>query len=143
MAVGDHAIKLDARSNAANVGNGFHCGRHSLPVIDAGIEYMHFVTPEVLGGEDLDVAEAVADSVFAQTVDHVGEVSTRQKKTGDASAHHEEGHDRAAAVAKDVAERKKQKLTHDLPPGVAYLRLPGRHTGERYAAYVPAVAGRG
>jgi hypothetical protein len=58
--------------------NCFHCGRNPLPVIDAGIQYVHLVTLKVRGGEDLDVAEAVADGAFAQTVDHVGKVSTRQ-----------------------------------------------------------------
>ena len=123
--------------------DGFHCGRHLPPVVDAGIEYVDLVAPEVLGREDLDVTEAVADGAFAQAVDHVREVSACQKKTGDATAHHEQGHNRAAAVAKDVAEGEKKKLTHDIPPLAAYLRQPGRHTGEQYAGYVPTAAGRG
>ena len=66
----------------------------------------------MIGGEDLQVAEAVADGVFAETAGHEGEVSAGQQQAGDASADHQQGHQRAAAIAEDVTKCKKQELAH-------------------------------
>ena len=82
------------------------------PVVDAGVENAVFVAVEVLGSEDLHVTEAAVDSVFAEAVRHEGKVAAGQQQSRDASAHHEQRHQRAAAVAEDVAKGKKKKFSH-------------------------------
>ena len=63
-AIGEHAVELDAGCDAAHVFSGTDVGCNVLPVADAGVENVDFVAAEVLGGEDLDVAEAVADGAL-------------------------------------------------------------------------------
>jgi hypothetical protein len=87
------------------------CG-HLTPVIDAGVQSANFVAIEVIGGEDLHVAEAAIDRMFAKAPEHEGEEAANEQQTGDASANHEEGHHGAAAVAEEVSECKKQELSH-------------------------------
>ena len=103
-AVGEHAVELDARRDAAHVAaGGDGCG-HLAPVVDAGIEDVHLVAVEVLGGEDLQVAEAVVDGAFAKAPKHAGKEAADQEQPGHASADHDQGHERAAAIAKDVSK---------------------------------------
>ena len=86
------------------------------PVLDAGIEDADFVAAKVLGGEDLQMAEAVVDGVFAQAAGHEGKVAAGEQQAGDAAADHQQSHQRAAAIAKDIAKGKKQELSPWLPP---------------------------
>jgi hypothetical protein len=65
---------------------------------------MLFFAVEVLGGEDLQMAEAVVDGAFAQAPEHAGKEAADQQQAGDASADHDERHDRAAAIAEDVSK---------------------------------------
>ena len=111
-AVGEHAVELDAGSDAAHVVGGADVGGNLPPVADAGVENVDFVAAEVLGVEDLDVAEAGADGAFAQAAKHEGEESADEEKAGNAAADHEQRHHRAAAIAEDVTKRKQQELAH-------------------------------
>jgi hypothetical protein len=63
-----------------------------------------FFAIEVLGGEYLDVAEAVVDGAFAQSPEHAGKEAADEQQAGHASANHDEGHDGAAAIAEDVSK---------------------------------------
>ena len=83
---------------------GADVGGDVLPVADAGIEYMDFVAVEVLGVEDLDVAETVADRALAESAEHEGKESADEEESGNASADHEQRHDGAAAIAEDVTK---------------------------------------
>jgi hypothetical protein len=65
---------------------------------------MLFFAIEVLGGEDLDVAEAVIDCAFAQAPEHAGKETADEQQACDASSNHDQGHDGAAAIAKDVTK---------------------------------------
>jgi hypothetical protein len=87
------------------------CG-HLTPVIDAGVESANFVAIEVIGGKDLDVAEAAIDGVFAKAPKHAGKEAADKQQSGDASTNHEESHHCAAAVAEDVAKGEEKKLSH-------------------------------
>ena len=82
------------------------------PVFDAGVEHADFVALEVVGGEDLQVTEAGADGVFAESAGHEGEVSAGQEKAGHAAANHQQGHQGSAAIAEDVTKCKQQELAH-------------------------------
>jgi hypothetical protein len=77
---------------------------YSTPVVDAGVEDADLIAREVIGGEDLQMTEAAVDGVFAKTVRHKGEVAAGQEQSGHASAHHQQRHQSAAAVTKDVAK---------------------------------------
>jgi hypothetical protein len=66
---------------------------------------MNFVAAEVLGVEDLDVAESVADGALAQSAEHEGEESSDQEESGDSAANHQKGHDGSAAIAEDITKR--------------------------------------
>ena len=103
-AVGDHAVEVDAGGDAAHVLRRADICGDLTPVFDAGIEDADFVALEVIGGEYLQVAETVVDRVFAQAVRHEGEVSAGKQQAGHASANHDQGHDGAAPVAKDVSK---------------------------------------
>ena len=104
--VGDHAVEIDAGGDAAHVAASlYRCG-HLTPVVNAGVENAVFVAVKVIGGEDLHVAEAAVDGVFAEAVCHEGKVAAGQQQSSHASAHHEQRHQGAAAVAEDVAKGK-------------------------------------
>lgn len=87
-------------------------GRNFAPVVDASIEDMNFIAAKVVGCEDLNVAEAVADGVFAETAGHECEVASGEQQAGHSAGNHEQRHHGATAIAKDVAKRKKQELAH-------------------------------
>jgi hypothetical protein len=67
---------------------------------------VYFVALEVLGSENLNVAEAVPDRAFTQAVKHESEESADEQQTGHAAAHHHQRHHGAAAIAKNVTKRK-------------------------------------
>jgi hypothetical protein len=103
-AVRKHAIELDAGGNSTDMAASLDgCGDLS-PVVDAGVEDMLFFAVEVLGGEDLNVAETVIDRAFAQAPKHSGEEAADEKEAGNASSNHDQGHDGAAAIAEDVTK---------------------------------------
>jgi hypothetical protein len=77
------------------------------PVLNSGVEDFDFVALEVVGGEDLQMTEAGADGVFAKSASHEGEVSTGEEQARYAATHHQQGHQRPAAVAEDITKRKQ------------------------------------
>ncbi len=66
----------------------------------------------MLGGEDLKMSEAVADGVFAQTPNHEGKVPAGEQQARNSATDHQQGHQRAAAIAKNVTKREQQELSH-------------------------------
>jgi hypothetical protein len=65
---------------------------------------MLFFAVEVLGGENLQMAEAVIDGAFAKSPEHAGKEAAHKQQAGNASTHHHQGHDGAAAIAEDVSK---------------------------------------
>jgi hypothetical protein len=103
-AIGKHAVELDAGSDPSDVTGGADIRGDALPVADSSVEDMNFVATEVLGIEDLDMTEAVADGALTKAVKHEGEEPAHEEQTGNASADHEKRHEGAAAIAEDVTK---------------------------------------
>jgi hypothetical protein len=73
---------------------------------------MLFFAVEVFCREDLQMAKTVIDGAFAQAPKHARKESAYEQQAGDSSANHDEGHDGAATVAKNVSKREQQEFAH-------------------------------
>jgi hypothetical protein len=79
------------------------CG-HLPPVVNTGVKHADFVAANVFGGEDLEVAKALANSVLPEAVDHEGKKAAGEQQAGYATADHKQGHQCAAAIAKRITK---------------------------------------